>query len=72
MAKRSLTISGHRTSISLEQPFWDALAEIAEARRTSVAALVSSVDRNRTPETNLSAAVRVFVLNWYRQTVDPV
>ncbi len=67
MAKRSLTISGHRTSISLEEPFWDALAEIAEGRRVSMAALVASIDRSRKPTINLSAAVRVFVLDWYRK-----
>jgi predicted DNA-binding ribbon-helix-helix protein len=66
MTKRSLTIAGHRTSISLEEPFWDALAEIAAARRISVAALVAEIDRGRAAEANLSAAVRIAVLNWYR------
>jgi predicted DNA-binding ribbon-helix-helix protein len=66
MTKRSLTIAGHRTSISLEEPFWDALAEIAAARQISVAALVAEIDRGRPPEANLSAAVRVAVLDWYR------
>ncbi len=66
MAKRSLTIAGHRTSVSLEEPFWTALAEIAAARRMSVAALVASIDRGRAARTNLSAAIRVFVLDWYR------
>jgi predicted DNA-binding ribbon-helix-helix protein len=66
MSKRSLTIAGHRTSISLEEPFWDALAEIAAARQISVAALVAGIDRGRPPEANLSAAIRVAVLDWYR------
>ncbi len=66
MTKRSLTIAGHRTSISLEAPFWDALAEIAAARRLSIAALVSEIDRGRSPDVNLSAAIRVAVLDWYR------
>ena len=67
MTKRSLTVAGHRTSISLEDPFWQGLAEIATARRSSIAALVASLDRNRSAGTNLSAAIRVFVLDWYRK-----
>lgn len=67
MAKRSLTITGHRTSVSLEAPFWQALAEIAAARKQSVAALVASIDRGRQAGTNLSAAIRVYVLDWYRK-----
>ena len=66
MSKRSITVAGHRTSISLEPPFHDALEEIARARGSSVAALVAEIDRGRVPESNLSSAVRVFVLNWYR------
>ncbi len=66
MSKRSLTVAGHRTSISLEEPFWQALAEIAVARRSSMAAVVAGIDRGREPGTNLSAAVRVAVLDWYR------
>jgi predicted DNA-binding ribbon-helix-helix protein len=62
MAKRSVTIAGHRTSISLEPPFWDALVAIAEAGGTSLAALIARIDRERLPATSLSAAIRVFVL----------
>lgn len=58
--KRSVRIAGHRTSVSLEQPFWTALQEIAAGRRQSVAALIAEVDRTRTG--NLSSALRVFVL----------
>ena len=67
VAKRSLTVAGHRTSVSLEEPFWAALAEIAAARRTSIAGLVASIDRSRAENTNLSAAIRVSVLDWYRK-----
>jgi predicted DNA-binding ribbon-helix-helix protein len=67
VAKRSLTVAGHRTSISLEDPFWEGLATIAASRRQSVAALVASIDRGRTPDTNLSAAIRLAVLDWYRK-----
>ncbi len=58
--KRSLTIAGHRTSLSLEQAFWDALKEFARAEGLSVAALVAKIDRER--QGNLSSAVRIYVL----------
>jgi predicted DNA-binding ribbon-helix-helix protein len=66
MAKRSITIAGHRTSISLEEPFWLALAEIAAVKRTSLAGLVVEIDRAREAEVNLSSAIRLFVLDWFR------
>ena len=47
MQKRSLTIHGHRTSISLEEPFWIALNDIAKARQQSVASLVQMIDKER-------------------------
>ena len=50
MIKHSMTIHGHRTSISLEQPFWDSLALIAEERHISLAALVAEIDASRTEE----------------------
>ncbi|MEG6509142.1 ribbon-helix-helix domain-containing protein [Methyloligella sp. 2.7D] len=61
-SKRSITIAGHRTSVSVEDPFWEALNEIAETRATSVASLVASIDETR-GEQSLSAAIRAFVLN---------
>jgi predicted DNA-binding ribbon-helix-helix protein len=64
--KRSLTIARHRTSVTLEDPFWDALGAIARAEDKSVAALVGEIDRRRTATgakgTNLSAAIRLYVL----------
>jgi predicted DNA-binding ribbon-helix-helix protein len=71
MAKRSLTIAGHRTSISLEEAFWQALAEIAAEKKTSIAGLVATIDRVRAEETNLSSAIRVHVLDWYRRRATP-
>jgi|1186.fasta_scaffold355122_2 predicted DNA-binding ribbon-helix-helix protein len=65
--KRSVTIRGHRTSFSLEQPFFEALAEIAVRREISLAALVAEVDRARPKGANLSSALRVFVLDAVRQ-----
>lgn len=67
MSKRSLTIAGHRTSISLEEPFWQALGEIAAARRASVAGVVAGIDRSRPAGTNLSAAIRIYVLEAQRR-----
>lgn len=67
MTKRSVTVSGHRTSVSLEGPFWLALSEIASARTMSVAALIADIDRRRRPGTSLSAALRLFALDWYRR-----
>lgn len=66
MAKRSIAIAGHRTSISLEEAFWDGLTAIAGERGLSVSALVAEIDRDRTGDTNLSSAVRLFVLAWYQ------
>ncbi|MEW9804944.1 ribbon-helix-helix domain-containing protein [Mesorhizobium sp. ZMM04-5] len=60
--KHSITIRGHRTSFSLEQPFMDALRDIAAERGLSLAALIAEVDALRTREANLSSALRVFVL----------
>lgn len=60
--KRSLTIRGHRTSVSLEQPFWDAFRRIAHARGMSVNALAAELDEARTPAASLASAIRVFVL----------
>jgi predicted DNA-binding ribbon-helix-helix protein len=61
LSKHSLVIAGHRTSISLERAFWDALQSIARERQVSIAALVASVDAQR-GGANLSSALRVFVL----------
>jgi predicted DNA-binding ribbon-helix-helix protein len=58
--KRSLTIAGHRTSLSLEPEFWQALQREAAARGIAVAALVTEIDRTR-GERNLSSAIRVWL-----------
>jgi predicted DNA-binding ribbon-helix-helix protein len=63
--KRSFTIGGHRTSISIEAPFWDALRQAADLERTSVAALVATIDKVR-GSSGLSSAVRVWVLDFFR------
>jgi predicted DNA-binding ribbon-helix-helix protein len=65
VVKRSVAIAGHRTSVSLEAPFWDALKDIAAARGASVQALVGEIDADR-GGANLSSAIRVFVLHEVR------
>ncbi|MBY0256945.1 ribbon-helix-helix domain-containing protein [Methylobacterium sp.] len=61
VTKRSVMIAGHRTSVSLEDPFWEALRAIAAARGQSVQALIGVIDAGREGQ-NLSSAIRVFVL----------
>ena len=63
--KRSVVVSGHKTSVSLEEPFWQALREIATARGLTVRALISLVDE-KPEQGNLSSALRVFVLEHFR------
>jgi predicted DNA-binding ribbon-helix-helix protein len=63
--KRSVTIAGHRTSVFVEEPFWRALSEIAGERGMSGAALIAEIDGRRAGS-SLSAAIRAFVLDWYR------
>lgn len=66
VVKRSIAIAGHRTSISLEEPFWEELRRIAALRGIAVAALVAEIDEGRTGE-NLSSALRVHVLEDLRR-----
>lgn len=61
MRKRSLDIAGHRTSVSLEDAFWDALRDIATEDGVSLAGLIARIDAARADE-NLSSAIRVHVL----------
>ena len=71
LAKHSLVIAGHRTSISLERAFWDALRKISSERQMSIASLVASIDAER-GNANLSSALRVFVLRAIAQTKAPL
>lgn len=69
VAKRSVTIRGHRTSYSLEKPFADDLARIAAERNLSLAALIAEIDASRPREANLSSAIRLYVLDWVKRGV---
>ena len=68
--KRSVVINGHKTSISVEDQFWAALKEIAAERKLSLSELVSLVDHKRGEGSNLSSALRLFVLSQYHDPVD--
>lgn len=65
IVKRSIVIAGHKTSVSIEDAFWIALKDIAANRRTTVAELVAAIDSGRR-QGNLSSAVRLFVLDYFR------
>ena len=65
--KRSFSIAGHRTSISLEAAFWDAFRELCRADGMSMAAMLARIDRERGSEAGLSGAVRVWILQRYRE-----
>ena len=62
--KRSVTVAGHRTSVTLEGAFWDSLKEIADVRNQSINMLIAEIDKQQ-PE-NLSSAIRVFILGHYK------
>jgi len=65
--KRSVTLDRHRTSVSLETPFWDVLKRIGDERGISLNTLIEDIDHERTDITmNLSAALRVYVLRYYQ------
>ena len=67
--KRSIVIAGHKTSVSLEDGFWSGLKEIAAERRSTLSDLVASIDTGRAGG-NLSSAIRLFVLDYYRAQND--
>ena len=64
--KRSLTLKGHRTSVSLEEPFWTAFREIAEAQGKPLNQLAAEIDAERGVEMGLASAIRLYVLAWFR------
>ncbi|MCO4316004.1 ribbon-helix-helix domain-containing protein [Phyllobacterium sp. 21LDTY02-6] len=62
--KRSVTINGHRTSFSLEDPFYDIIIAIARQRQATLAQIIAEVDAERSPSSNLSSALRIHALEW--------
>ncbi|ERR1700733_1807311 len=65
VVKRSIVITGHKTSVSLEDAFWSGLKDIATKRNMTLSELVAAIDADRR-QGNLSSAIRLFVLDYYR------
>ena len=70
MRKRSITIRGHQTSITLEDAFWDELSALANARKVSLSALVADIDKARGGPGNLSSALRLHVLEALKRKIS--
>ena len=68
VVKRSIVIAGHKTSVSLEEPFWTGLKEIAHGRQMTLSNMVGDIDTKRR-QGNLSSAIRLFVLNSVRTRI---
>ena len=67
--KRSITIAGHATSISLEAPFWDAIRDIAAQQDMSTQDLIAEIDNSKRMA-SLSSAIRVYILTWYQDKAN--
>lgn len=65
--KHSLTLRGHRTSVTLEPAFWQAFRAIAAEKDLAINVLAAQIDASRDPETGLASAIRVYVLEHYRK-----
>ena len=65
VVKRSVLLGNHKTSVSLEQPFWDSMKDISRERGKTLSELVSEINDNR-QQSNLSSAIRLFVLDYFR------
>jgi predicted DNA-binding ribbon-helix-helix protein len=68
ITKRSITIAGHATSITLEDEFWAELQKIASEKKIPLASLVHQIDKDRT-EKNLSSALRIYILNHLKSSL---
>ena len=68
--KHSLTLRGHRTSVSLEDEFWQAFRDIAQQRGQTLNALAAEIDAERGVDIGLASAIRLFVLRHYRDRVS--
>lgn len=65
VVKRSIVVAGHKTSVSLEEAFWNGMKEISNLRDMTLSELVGEIDTNR-QQGNLSSAIRLFVLDYFR------
>jgi predicted DNA-binding ribbon-helix-helix protein len=71
VVKRSIVVAGHKTSVSLEEAFWNGMKEIASTRSLTLSELVGEIDGGR-QQGNLSSAIRLFVLDYFRSRAMPV
>jgi predicted DNA-binding ribbon-helix-helix protein len=69
IVKHSIFIDGHRTSVSLEDAFWKGLREGAGGRRMTLPKLIASINAKRRRGSNLSSAIRLFVLDFYQRRI---
>jgi len=67
IVKRTIVRAGHKTSVTLEDAFWDGLKDIAKVKRKTLSDLVASIDTDR-EHANLSSAIRLFVLGHYQKS----
>ena len=70
VVKRSIVVGGHKTSVSLEEAFWNGMKEISGLRNMTLSELVGEIDSNR-QQGNLSSAIRLFVLDYFRTRAMP-
>jgi predicted DNA-binding ribbon-helix-helix protein len=69
VVKRSVLLGNHKTSVSVEQPFWNGMKEISRERGKTLSELVSEINSNR-QQGNLSSAIRLFVLDYFKTTAE--
>jgi predicted DNA-binding ribbon-helix-helix protein len=70
VVKRSIVVAGHKTSVSLEEAFWNGMKEIASVRNLTLSEVVGEIDGGR-QQGNLSSAIRLFVLDYFRARATP-
>jgi predicted DNA-binding ribbon-helix-helix protein len=70
VVKRSIVVAGHKTSVSLEEAFWNGMKEISAVRGLTLSELVGEIDEGRT-QGNLSSAIRLYVLDYFRTRSTP-
>ena len=65
VVKRSVVVAGHKTSVSLEEAFWNSMKEISSLQDMTLSELIGEIDKSR-EQGNLSSAIRLFVLDYFR------
>jgi predicted DNA-binding ribbon-helix-helix protein len=71
VVKRSIVVAGHKTSVSLEEAFWNGMKEISSIRNMTLSDLVGEIDAGR-QQGNLSSAIRLYVLDYFRRMAERV